>query len=292
MCIALARGVQNQMRHDDDALMSMEVVGELSADEKVGLHALRARYDVEGWTYWNDVPGRELNQEFMTAARRMDIDVVGKMEVWRNVPREQCVAETGRRPIGTRWVDANNGHDASPKVMIRKVTHELKRINGFKLFATVPPTDYINCFPSCPASGQDQAQQFSVMFVYAKNAYFYAPSMRMACVDIPKEDWENGDGNRCALSLRSLCGTRGAALNWTMAYGAVWPTCGSCKARRVRARVGTLSGTSRLQCTAMFVLHRGFVGAFAVVGWGTADGVQYQTGDPRSSQTCVTQPPF
>ena len=76
--------------------------------------------------------GKELNSELVKAARSEEIDVVRKMQVWKKVPREQCIAETGRQPIGTRWVDTNKGDDAAPKVRSRIAAQELKRNAEFE----------------------------------------------------------------------------------------------------------------------------------------------------------------
>lgn len=49
-------------------------------------------------------------------------------------------------------------------------------------------------------------------------AYFFAEATRRVFVEIPDEDREPGDENKCALLLRSLYGTRDAALNWAECY--------------------------------------------------------------------------
>ena len=46
--------------------------------------------------------------------------VVCNMDVLTNVPRSQCLADTGRPLIGTRWVDTTKGGgDRVPKVRSR-----------------------------------------------------------------------------------------------------------------------------------------------------------------------------
>ena len=49
-----------------------------------------------------------------------------------------CIEETGKPPIGTRWVDTNKGDDRCPKVRSRIVAQELKRHSDFALFAATP----------------------------------------------------------------------------------------------------------------------------------------------------------
>eukprot|EP00973_Karenia_brevis_P036049 4973185-Karenia_brevis.AAC.1 len=47
-----------------------------------------------------------------------------------------------------------------------------------------------------------------------KRAYFHAPATREIYIEIPEEDWEEGDEARVAKLNLSLYGTRDAAQNW------------------------------------------------------------------------------
>ena len=57
-----------------------------------------------------------------------------------------------------------------------------------------------------------------VMVNDVSRAYFYAESRRAVFVDIPAEDWEEGDEERCAQLNYSMYGTRDAAANWYAKY--------------------------------------------------------------------------
>ena len=46
--------------------------------------------------------------------------------------------------------------------------------------------------------------------------------VRNVYVEIPAEDWEDGDQDRCGTLLKSLYGTRGAVVNWSVAYSKVF----------------------------------------------------------------------
>jgi len=52
------------------------------------------------------------------------------------------------------------------------------------------------------------------MTVDIKRAYFYAKSIRDTYIELPKEDYEPGDENKCGILKLSLYGTRDAAMNW------------------------------------------------------------------------------
>ena len=50
-----------------------------------------------------------------------------------------------------------------------------------------------------------------MMSVDVKRAYFYAPARRQVFVELPAEDWQEGDENMCGELRVSLYGTRDAA---------------------------------------------------------------------------------
>ena len=50
-----------------------------------------------------------------------------------------CWANTGKDPIGTRWVDVKKGDDVNPEYRSRLVAKEIKRDNREDLFAATPP---------------------------------------------------------------------------------------------------------------------------------------------------------
>ena len=102
LCLAMARGIRNQMRMDHDELMMVDVKGDLNQEELQELNELRAQDEANDWKFWDDVSGKELDSELVRAARKEEIDVVRKMGVWTKVPKSQCLAETGKQPVGTR----------------------------------------------------------------------------------------------------------------------------------------------------------------------------------------------
>ena len=52
---------------------------------------------------------------------------VNKHNVYIKVPIEECWANTGKEPIGTRWVDVNTRDDANPDYRSRLVAQEIVR---------------------------------------------------------------------------------------------------------------------------------------------------------------------
>ena len=129
-----------------------------------------------------------------------------------------CLAETGKRPIGTRWVDTNKGDKLNPKIRSRLVAQEINRSNMPELFAATPPLEFIKFLISMCASSQWSSRPTRLMVCDVKKAYFYAAATRRVFVALPSEDTLPGEENICGLLERSLYGTRDAAYNWTQTY--------------------------------------------------------------------------
>ena len=52
-------------------------------------------------------------------ARQKEIEEVKKHGVYENVPLSECCDQTGKGPIGTRWVDVNKGDTVHPEYRSR-----------------------------------------------------------------------------------------------------------------------------------------------------------------------------
>ena len=88
----------------------------------------------------DDMSGKELNPSLVKAARGEEMEEFKKHTVYKKVPLNQCLQETGRQPIGVRWVDVNKGDDESPNVRCRIVAKYFNIDKRPDLFAATPPT--------------------------------------------------------------------------------------------------------------------------------------------------------
>ena len=218
LCRAVCRGIINQAKLDAQDMMSVQC--HAGKDE---IHALdeicAVEHEANDWRkYWDDLSGKELNWELTEAARKEEIECIHQMGVYVKVPISQCIERTGKRPIGTRWVDVNKGDSAKPKVRSRLVAQELNLFKQPELFAATPPIEYIRFLVSCCASSQWTANPTRIMLQDVKKAYFFAPARREVYVQLPWEDRLAGEEEMCALLKKSLYGTRDAAANWTDEY--------------------------------------------------------------------------
>ena len=159
--------------------------------------------------YVDDVKGGVLDKDKVIAAREDEMGYVRKHKLYDRVPRSECVRVTGKQPLKTGWVDTNKGNE---NYRSRWVAKEFKRYNDTELFAATPPLEALRLILSRGASAGRQDTCFGVIDV--RRAYFYAPARRAVYVELPWEDWQEGDEGMCARLNGSLYGTRDAARNW------------------------------------------------------------------------------
>ena len=214
LCRAVCRGVIEQMRMDAEDLMSVECIGSDIGEDELDT----VDHETNEWEqFYDDMSGKILPRDLVEAARREEIAEVKRMGVWRKVPRAQCWHETGRPPIGIRWVDVDKGQDGVRDVRSRIVAQELSKgkSKDVDLFSATPPLEFVKyLIPSC-ASSQRTAHHTRMLVVDVKTAYLVAPSRRRVFIELPEEDWCEGDGDVVGLLERSLYGTRDAAANWS-----------------------------------------------------------------------------
>lgn len=172
-----------------------------------------------GSAVWDDVRGGYLDPELVRQAREEEMRYVREAPVYRKVDRREAVA--ARAPIiKVRWVDTNKGTEEAPEVRSRLVAMELKSrtgdMNPFDVFSATPPIEAVRLVVSHAASygryGRGGERGFMVIDV--RRAYFNARARRKVFTEIPGEDWESGDEDRCAELVHSLYGTRDAGRNW------------------------------------------------------------------------------
>ena len=230
LCRVMCRGVVAQMQVDAADLFSFDIVDGISDFGGTGVDDDGIGEDYEEiplmaveqhgkQDFYDDMSGKALPLQSVRSARSEEIAEVYRMGVRRKVPRGTCWRETGRAPIGTRWVDVDKGSPDCPDIRSRIVAQELNR--GAKapdLFAATPPLEYMQFLVSCCASAQGLEKPTRLMTLDVKKASFYAPSTRRVFVGLPAEAKGASDGDVVGLLERSLHGTRDAGANWVNQY--------------------------------------------------------------------------
>ena len=73
--------------------------------------------------HWDDSKGGYLDPKLVRKARMEEIAELHKYKVYEKRPIAECIAVTGKKPMGSRWVDTNKGE---PRVSLED------RRKGFK----------------------------------------------------------------------------------------------------------------------------------------------------------------
>ena len=161
---------------------------------------------------WDDASGEDLDPATVTAARREEIAYYKAMGAFTKVPISQCVARTGRKPIGVRWRDINKGDRYNVNVRSRLVAKEFNNKKCDDLFAGTPPVEAMRAIISMAASGTTPK---TLMTVDVSRAYMYAKCRSEMYVELCPEAYEEDGDEKCCWRLENaMYGTRSAAQDW------------------------------------------------------------------------------
>ena len=84
-------------------------------------------FDATAQIAWDDVSGKYLDVDKVKQARASEMDYYRKMSVKRKVPISECIAKTGKKLIGVRWVDIDKGDRTRPNYRSRLVAKEYRQ---------------------------------------------------------------------------------------------------------------------------------------------------------------------
>ena len=86
----------------------------MSQNTSKSITAEQCIYEIQNLKCYDDRTGNSLDPIKVKEARMKDIDEVRKQKVYTKVPISQCIERTGKKLIGSRWVDINKGDDDHP----------------------------------------------------------------------------------------------------------------------------------------------------------------------------------
>ena len=161
---------------------------------------------------WDDASGEGLDPATVLAARREKIADYKEMKAFIKVPISHCVARTGRRPIGVRWININKGDQYNVNIRSRLVAKEFNNKKCDDLFDGTPLVEAMRAIVSMAASGTTSK---TLMTVDVSRAYMYAKCRSEMYVEMCPEAYEeNGDEKCCWKLEKAMYGMRSAAQDW------------------------------------------------------------------------------
>ena len=149
-------------------------------------------------------------------ARGEEVTWIREKQVYRKISRAEA-AERNLKVIRVRWIDVNKGDKEHPVYRSRLVAMEFRTENKEleDLFAGTPPLEALKLLVSEAATVEKgTADRKCMLLADVSRAFFEADARREICVEVPEEDWIEGEGDVVGYLLKSLYGTRDAAANW------------------------------------------------------------------------------
>ena len=130
--------------------------------------------------------------------------------------RRNPLRSASRRPKShsskVKWVDRNKGDRQHMDVRSRPVAKQINTSKEQGLFAPTPLLEAFRMLLSATVSGNKPKV---LMLNDMSRVYMYARTTTDIYVELCEENkTEPGDENRCGKLMKSMCGTKAAALDW------------------------------------------------------------------------------
>ncbi len=91
--------------------------------------------------YYDAISGELMIKELVEEGREVEMETFRQHGVYVKVPIEECWKETGKEPVGVKWVDTNKGDTKKPEYRCKLVAKEIKKDKREDLFAATPPLE-------------------------------------------------------------------------------------------------------------------------------------------------------
>ena len=191
-----------------------------TCEETLAEYDLEETLDEESYWYIDDTSGKVLPVKLVESARLEELKFVDKIGLW-----EVVVRPTGKRVIGTRWVDTNKGDEDSFNIRARLVGQEIKHKGTIEqFFAGTPTLSSLKFLLSLAVTVHlpeiEQAKRgkarYLLQFIDVKKAHFWAMAERELYVELPVEyrELHKLQGDVVGRLKRSMYGMRDAAQLW------------------------------------------------------------------------------
>ena len=119
----------------------------------------RCCYEFGDGDYWDENTGEQLPTKLVETSRGEELEFMKKWQVWEEVPVAECLQRTGKKPLGSKWVDVNKGDRTSPDVRSRLVAREIAYHKNDDFYAATPPF-WRRCGCSCPSRPRPAGARF------------------------------------------------------------------------------------------------------------------------------------
>ena len=112
------------------------------------MNSFEVNDNLEGEADWHlqldEKTGKELDPTLVKKAQAEEMGFMGKIVVFEDSSREECLELTGRPPVTTKWVNTNKDTEEDPEIRCRLVARDFKphgERDREDLFAAMPPLE-------------------------------------------------------------------------------------------------------------------------------------------------------
>ena len=220
-------GGKRQLEHWEEAVKRFKDEkgdDKVLEDMEIGILDINQEEDFYfgGWAM-DDLSGKELDRKAVDGARREELQFMMDLGVWEPATLDECMKQTGKPPVTTKWVDVDKGRDGSIVVRSRLVARDFKTKTGreqFDVFAAMPPLEskrmlFRMLMVDGSVKGREDQGHVKLMFVDVKKAHLNGKLKddEYAYIQLPEEA-----GSGVARLKRWLYGMRPAANAWESDY--------------------------------------------------------------------------
>ena len=181
-----ARRMEHQADDDGDVLMELACTDDFEAHCELTTESEQERKNVEDKVCWADASDEP---EFRDdrAAREEELKEL-ESRVFVEADVEECVWLTGKKPIGVRWVDVDEGFGVSCRRLVAKDFRRKSGVDDVEgLYAATRPLELVKFLLTNAAASSRRGNVRKVMLIDIGKAHLYAPIEGEQCVDLPPE---------------------------------------------------------------------------------------------------------
>ena len=222
---AILRGLKRYIQRRPDLTIGALDCGPHVDDEELGLRDFVGQWrDTVKDEFYDDLTGLPMDPDLVRAGRRVEMDFMAKLGdrgVWEYSTTDECYQETGRKPLGVRWVDTDKGDKDRPDYRSRLVVQETRSQSTIEpgdvgaVFAATPPLECLRLVCS-EVMSSDPAEKKCLRFLDISRAHPHCEIKRVVYIRLPEEDPRSTEEGICGKLLMALYGTRDAGQNFEL----------------------------------------------------------------------------
>lgn len=141
-----------------------------------------------------NISGEALRSEGVRKARVVEMQGAKRHNLYTKVPIKECRMNTGKKPIGVRWVDVDKGDSTNCEYRSRLVAKGIDTEKREDLFAATPPLEAKKALFSMAVTEGigfrkgDHKECMKLIFIDVRRAFFHVDARRSVYIEHPEED--------------------------------------------------------------------------------------------------------